>query len=258
MRLDPSILRSRKRSRRPESRGSGFSRAKGGRRLQSFAGGYALTSGREEGHDGLLVVFEGIDGSGTTTQAERYAAHLRRKRRLVHVTREPSGGPVGTLIRLILTHRLNLPTAKHAETMALLFAADRLDHVEAEIAPHLRDGYVVISDRYDLSSLAYQSATASEDPAGLVPWIRQLNRFARRPDVTVVLDVDPDVAAQRRRGRGGASELFEEEALQAKLAEAYRGATALVPGDRVVVIDGNASPDEVEAQIAEALEPVVG
>jgi dTMP kinase len=166
--------------------------------------------------------------------------------------------------------------------MALLFAADRLDHVASEIAPHLRDGYVVLSDRYDLSSLAYQSITADHDggrppkppgpaghdggrpgpagqrdPAAIVTWIRELNRFARRPDVTVVLDVSPSVAAARRRARGGAAEIFDDADLQARLAAAYLHAEALVPDDRVIHVDGDRDPDAVARSVIEALHPFV-
>lgn len=217
-----------------------------------------MLDGGETG-DGLFVVFEGIDGAGTTTQCERYAARLRARKRLVHITREPSIGPVGSMIRLALTHRLALPTTHQAQVMALLFAADRLDHVASEVNPHLRDGYVVLSDRYDLSSLAYQSTTASEsdeESAGAVCWIRELNRHARRPDVTLVLNVSPDVAAARRRARGGAAELFDDAEVQARLAKAYQRADALVPGDRVVHLDGDASADAVEAAIAAVLDPL--
>ena len=211
-----------------------------------------------EPRDGLFVVFEGIDGAGTTTQCERYAARLRARGRRVHVTREPSTGPIGSMIRLALTHRLTLPAADQARVMALLFAADRLDHVAAEIDPHLRDGYVVLSDRYDLSSLAYQSITStSGDAEGTLRWIRELNRHARRPDVTLVLDVSPDVAAARRAARGGAAELFDAAEVQARLARAYADADALVPGDRVVHLDGDAAPDVVEATIAAALDALV-
>lgn len=227
-----------------------------------------MTRAAGEANEGIFVVLEGIDGSGTTTQAQRYAAHLRAQRRLVHVTHEPSSGPIGMQIRLVLRQRLMMPVTHQAETMALLFAADRLDHVVSEIDPLLRDGYVVISDRYDLSSLAYQSitaaaATASEGPtsqrevAGTVEWIRSLNRFARRPHVTVVVDVSPDVAASRRRARGGVAEIYEDADLQARLAAAYRRAEELVPGDRVIHIDGDRDPDTVAAALIEALEPFV-
>src|SRR5882724_9432878 len=158
--------------------------------------------------EGSFVVVEGIDGSGSTTVAERLTSHLVGKRRPVHRTCEPSGGPIGALIRQILAHRLVVPTEWGPSspgwvTMALLFAADRADHLQAEVLPRLRDGVIVISDRYDLSSLAYQSATApGGDPAEaerVCAWIRELNRHARRPDLTLVLDVRHEVAAERRK-----------------------------------------------------------
>lgn len=235
--------------------------------------------GAGEMGEGIFVVLEGIDGAGTTTQAERYAAHLRAQRRMAHVTHEPSSGPIGTQIRLVLRQRLLLPATHQSEMMALLFAADRLDHVESEVAPLLRDGYIVISDRYDLSSLAYQSiaaqstlregpsfgdgptsappSSAGRDAAEMVPWIRNINRFARRPDVTVVLDVSPDVAASRRRARGGAAEMYEDADLQARLADAYRRAEELVPQDRIIHIDGDQDRDAVAAAIAAALDAFV-
>jgi dTMP kinase len=227
-----------------------------------------MMRGAGEANEGVFVVLEGIDGSGTTTQAERYAAHLRAQRRMVHVTHEPSTGPVGTQIRLVLRQRLTMPATHQAETMALLFAADRLDHVAAEIDPLLRDGYVVLSDRYDLSSLAYQSITAAQAQASDAPpsqrvsaasveWIRELNRFARRPHITVVLDVSPEVASARRRARGGAVEIYEDDGLQARLAAAYLRAEDLCPGDRIIHLDGDRSADEVAVALASALAPFV-
>ncbi len=207
------------------------------------------------GLDGLFVVFEGIDGAGTTTQIERYASALRARKRLVHVTREPSNGPIGSLIRLVLTERVTLP-ARNAGSMALLFAADRLDHLECEVAPLLRDGYIVLSDRYDLSSLTYQTAT-SDDEKTAVAWVRELNKQARRPDVTLVIDTSPEVAAARRRHRGGAHELYDDNDLQARLGALYRRAEDLVPGDRVVHVDGDGDLDTVFAAVSNALEPVI-
>jgi len=213
----------------------------------------------EEGNDGLFIVFEGIDGAGTTTQASRYASFLRGRRRLAHVTREPSGGPIGSLLRLALTQRLTLPSRHRDEMMALLFAADRIDHIESEIAPHLRDGYIVISDRYELSSIIYQSigVETEAERKELVSWIRTTNRCALQPDVTIVVDVDPDVAAQRRRARGGASELFEEPELQSRLARAYIRADEYTPNDNIVHVDGNGDVDSVTSAIIHALAPFV-
>ncbi len=207
--------------------------------------------------DGCFIVFEGIDGAGTTTQAERYTRYLREKKRQVHVTREPSDGPVGTQLRLALSGRLKLGATHQAHCMALMFAADRLDHMDHEILPHLRDGGVVISDRYDLSSIAYQTATAPDDGEAFEKWVRMLNDYAVRPTVTVVLEVSADEAEKRRRARSGALDIYEEIQLQRRLAEIYRQADRLLPKDRIIRIDGEQSLDEVTEAVKAALAPIV-
>jgi dTMP kinase len=213
---------------------------------------------------GAFVVVEGIDGSGSTSVVAELTAHFRSRGRLVHATCEPSGGPFGVTIRQILSHAYEVPGRTAPSfgwaTMALLFAADRLDHLEAEIMPHLSAGELVLSDRYDLSSLAYQSATADPSGAGRagdgdpVAWIRALNAQARRPDLTLVLDVHPDVAAERRQHRGGKAELYEKLELQRRLAALYARAEELVIGDRVVHIDANLALPRVIAMSIEAIE----
>ncbi|MEO7331399.1 MAG: dTMP kinase, partial [Minicystis sp.] len=90
-----------------------------------------------------------------------------------------------------------------------------------------------------------------------IAWIRELNRHARRPDLTLVLDVSPEVAAARRRARGGAAELFDDADLQTRLADAYRRAEDFVPGDRVIHLDGDQDLAAVQAAIAAALDPIV-
>src|SRR5579872_2145062 len=125
-------------------------------------------------HDrGRLVVLEGIDGAGTTTHVARLAEKLRTVRVPVRVTREPSDGPVGTLVRQVLTGRIVAPGGRAPgwATMALLFAADRMDHVETEIEPFVASGGTMISDRYDASSLAYQSVMSGSGGATAVEWI---------------------------------------------------------------------------------------
>jgi len=208
---------------------------------------------------GRFVVVEGIDGAGTTTQIERYAAYLRGKGRRVHVTREPSTGPIGSFVREVMGSRARLASSPAFDLMALLFAADRLDHVRGEIEPALREGAVVLSDRYDLSSLAYQSVSSDFSlPAHeIVSWIRSLNRFARRPDVTLVVDVTPEIAANRRKHRGAPEDIYETDALQARLAKAYLHAEVLVPADRVVHVRGDGDIDAVAALIRDALAPHV-
>jgi len=135
--------------------------------------------------------------------------------------------------------------------MALLFAADRTDHLDSTVVPALRAGSVVISDRYDLSSLAYQSVTAhgGADP---VPWIRHLNAQALRPDLTLVIDVPAEVAEERRRARGGVEEMFEARELQARLATVYARAEELVPQDRVLHVPGVGEMSTVAGRVFDA------
>src|SRR5690242_12588925 len=182
---------------------------------------------------GLFVVVEGIDGSGSTTHTKLLGKALRQRGHRVVETCEPSSGPVGSLIRQVLQKRLFVadaagPRSFAWSTMALLFAADRMDHLDSTVVPALREGAVVLSDRYDLSSLAYQSCTAPNGDK-VVPWIRELNAAALRPDLTIVIDVPVEVAEERRRSRGGIEEMFDAKELQSRLAAVYRDAELLVP-----------------------------
>lgn len=200
---------------------------------------------------GRLVVLEGIDGAGTTTHVARLADRLRSLRVPVRATREPSDGPVGTLVRQVLTGRLVVPGGRAPGwvTMALLFAADRMDHVESEIEPFLAEGGVVISDRYDASSLAYQSVSSGSQSKDAVEWIRILNRYVRRPDLTIVLDVSPETAAERRLFRAEAAQLYDQNEVQRALAAFYRDLARHIPNDRVEVIDASGGIDEVHARV---------
>jgi dTMP kinase len=196
---------------------------------------------------GRFIVIEGIDGSGTTTQAELLARRLVKEKKVARVTAEPSDGPVGALIRQVLSGRIVGAggLAPGWQTMALLFAADRMDHVEAEIEPFLAAGGIVISDRYDASSLAYQSVMSGHGGAGAVEWIRTLNRYARRPDLTIVLDVPPELAATRREARGEAAQLYEQNEIQIALSHFYKDLDKHLPNDRVILIDGSKSVEAV-------------
>jgi dTMP kinase len=196
-----------------------------------------------------FIVLDGIDGSGTTTQGQRLVAALQAAGHRAQFTCEPSSGPIGRQIRQLLAQGGGGDEPSRAwDTLALLFAADRLDHVAREIRPALDAGMHIVCDRYDLSSLAYQSATAlpGTDP---LPWIRALNQRAPRPDLTLVLDVDPDVAEARRAARGQPAELFERRDLQRRLAQLYARAELLVPGDRVLHVPADASLPEVAARV---------
>jgi dTMP kinase len=215
---------------------------------------------RDRTTPGRFIVLEGIDGAGTTTQTERLVDVLRSRGLRSITTREPTNGPIGTMIRQVLTGRIVVaddrgPRAPDWTTMALLFAADRMDHLDAEILPALRQGQVVVSDRFDHSSVAYQSASA-QDPTA-VSWILQLNARARRPDLTIVLDVPEDVAAERRARRGARAELYEQSAFQQRLAAFYRELERHFPGERIAHIDGRSDPDTVHRAILAEVDPLL-
>lgn len=196
------------------------------------------------GAGGSFVVIEGLDGAGTTTQCGALARALRAAGREVVTTREPSDGPIGTMIRQALTGRLSLPKAKGPltpATLALLFAADRVDHVASEIAPALERGAVVLTDRYLLSSLAYQG---SQVP---IAWVGGINWRARVPDLTLFLRIDPKTAARRRSARGGTQELYETLAIQRRTAKQYQAAIAIrrKAGEKIIILDGGLPAEEV-------------
>ena len=203
---------------------------------------------------GRFIVLEGLDGAGTTTQTERLARALREQGVDVLTTREPSDGPLGTTLRQALTGRLVLrggaPLAP--ATLALLFAADRTDHLASQILPALEAGRTVICDRYVLSSLAYQGTELSMD------WVDTLNAEALSPDLTVFVEVKPAVASRRRAIRGGAPELFEADAQQRKIARQYQHAIRLRQArEPIVTVDGSALPEAVTAAILEAVQPLL-
>ena len=133
--------------------------------------------------------------------------------------------------------------------MALLFAADRRDHLRREIEPALASGSDVVSDRYLLSSLAYQAEEAERG------WVAGLARELRAPDLTILLDVPVEVAAARRRAAGRIVERYDADAMQARVAENYRRLAA-VQRD-TVVLDGSRTVDEVAAAIAAAVDAVL-
>lgn len=203
---------------------------------------------------GRFVVLEGLDGAGTTTQAVRLAAALRRAGHRVVLTREPSEGPVGALLRQALDGRMRLQGRRQLSdaTLALLFAADRLDHLASTVESGLAAGAIVISDRYALSSFAYQGRVLGK------LWVEALNARARTPDLTLFLEVRARVAATRRRLRGGRHERFDDSRTQASVARAYDAVMARHGrAHRVRRIDGELEVDAVAAQVQEVVARLV-
>ena len=199
---------------------------------------------------GKFLVLEGIDGSGTTTQLDRAVAYVSSLGHAAVATREPSTGPIGRLLREVLLGRLGMLDGSRmaGRTMALLFAADRIDHLQREIEPHLAAGTTVISDRYLLSSLAYQAEEAERD------WVLGLARGILRPELTILLDLPIEVAAKRRAAAGRPIERYDADSYLAKVASNYRDLARQDPS--VVVLDGAGTQDEVTAAMCRAIAPL--
>ena len=196
---------------------------------------------------GRFVVLEGLDGAGTTTQAARLSRALRRGGHAVVLTREPSSGRVGHLLRQALRRRPGKGLSDAA--LALLFAADRLDHLASTVEPALATGAVVVSDRYVLSSFAYQGRVLNRE------WLEALNARAPAADLTLFLAVRPRVAAARRRRRGGRAERFDDARTQAAVARAYEAVLRHhARRHHVHWLDGELPVDAVASQVLAAVE----
>jgi dTMP kinase len=202
-----------------------------------------------------FVVIEGLDGAGTTTQTALLVERLRSEGQPAVSTREPSDGPVGVLIRQMLSKRVVTPTADGSvepvgrEVLALLFAADRLDHIQATVEPALSQGKAVISDRYYHSSFAYQGDVDDSDAMDL-EWVRTLNERARTPDVTFFLEASVDLCLSRIGGRAS-RDIYETREKLARLERRYDEVMAALEaeGERIVRLDAGRSVEELAAVI---------
>jgi dTMP kinase len=206
-----------------------------------------LAGGRPLPGIGRFIVFEGGEGAGKSTQLERLAETLRGYGRVVVTTREPGATPVGAQIRSIV---LEPPSADPDASVspraeALLYAADRAHHVSSVVTPALQRGAVVLSDRYVDSSLAYQGAGRTLPPEE-VAWLSRWATGGLRPDLVVLLDIDPEVGLQRAARRGHADRLEAESlAFHRRVRQAFLDLAAADP-DRYLVIDAS-QPVEVIA-----------
>jgi len=196
---------------------------------------------------GRFITFEGIDGSGKSTQARLLAAVLRAKGVDVVQTREPGGSPGAEEIRRLLVE--GPPDRWSAETEILLFTAARRDHLEKTILPALERGATVISDRFADSTRVYQGAARGE----LRELVDKLHDavIGREPELTFVIDMDPAEALKRGLARKSGEDRFEDmgEAFQHRLREGFHKLAAEHP-DRCHLIDGARDPNEVAAEIA--------
>ena len=180
---------------------------------------------------GYLIAIEGIDGSGKTTIANRIVEWLSMRNIDALYTSEPTKSPIGLFIKEKI---ISAEIRQDARIEALLFAADRLWHVVNEILPALSRGVVVVTDRYYFSSIAYQGALGAP-----TSWIREINKFAPKPDLSIYIDITPEEAIRRKRKQGDVKKLFENIKYLSKVREIYldlvgNGELALINGMNIL------------------------
>lgn len=184
---------------------------------------------------GILIVFEGVDGSGKSTHINFLSKELSNLRHQIVLTSEPSKGRTGKFIRRYSkTSKKRLPPT----TEALLFAADRFDHIERVIEPALKKGFIVITDRFLHSSLAYQGAAGVS-----LEWIRKINEFTPKPDLAILLDIHPKDSLQRVKRP---PTVFEQSDYLEKVRDIY---IELVQKGELVYVDADRTKKEVQEDI---------
>lgn len=204
----------------------------------------------EKKSKGAFIAFEGIDGSGKSTQIRLLSERLRKELVPFYTTMEPTDSPIGSLIHQIMTGRIKTDT----KVIAALFVADRLDHLLNDvngILHKIEDGTSVIMDRYYFSSYAYQSVDLPMD------WVIQANEPSRdilKPNVHLFLDIDPDTALERIVKNRFQKELFEDRERLIRVRQQYMEAFEKQRHtEHVVMIDGNRNADAVAADVWDAV-----
>lgn len=204
---------------------------------------------------GNFIAFEGIDGSGKSTQIGLLAERLKKEGVCCYTTMEPTNAPVGSLVRQVMTGRIRMDN----KAIAALFAADRLDHLLNEvdgIASKIEEGTTVLTDRYYFSSYAYHSVDVPME------WVIRANEQSTlilRPTVNLFIDVDPDTALERIARNRFHQELFEKKSRLVEVRENYKKAFDLLAGEeKYTVIDGNQSREAIADNIWEAVRGYFG
>ncbi|MEM0099547.1 MAG: dTMP kinase [Desulfurococcaceae archaeon] len=180
---------------------------------------------------GLFIVLEGIDGSGKTTMAKKLIENLSAMGYRASYTYEPTDSDIVTVVKT------RYKAYRDPYIDALTFALDRLIHVKSKIKPLLDNGYVVISDRYFYSSVAYQTACGAP-----MEWVIEVNKWALRPDLAIYLDIDPDLALKRKGTSSSRFPEFENIELMRRVRTIY---LELVKRGLLVMIDASRSIDAV-------------
>ncbi len=203
---------------------------------------------------GKFIVFEGIDGSGKSTQVKKLAEYLKSKKDKTYTTFEPTSSPVGSILRNILTHRIKASE----QTIAALFLADRLDHIQNEVNGILKmldNGFHVICDRYYFSSYAYHVPHVSLD------WVIEANSVAAkllRPDINLYIDITVEESLRRIQANRATTDLFETKERITTVRKNYLEAfERLKHIEKIKIINGAQSVDAVFEEVKLAVEDLV-
>lgn len=189
---------------------------------------------------GFFCVVDGPDGAGLSTQTQLLEEWLKKKGKKVILTKEPTNGLIGGLIKAGLKHEWKTDQ----KTLQLLFSADRAHHLQKEIIPAVKNGAIVICDRYILSTYCFGSIDGVD-----LDWLRSLNSRFLKPDITIILDVPPEVSIERIRKSRFGTELFEEVEKLKRIRENYNRLKDEFPN--TFIIDGTKSIEEVHRKIKE-------
>lgn len=196
---------------------------------------------------GKLIVFEGLDGAGTTTQMHLLKEKLEKRNKKVFMTHEPTDNRIGRVVREALQKKFNTTS----RALALLYASDRDDHLynnEYGIIKHMDEGDTVICDRYFYSSVAYQGVSLSFD------YITEINSTFPHADYIIFIDTPVDDCMARIEKRGEEKELFEKEEYLIKVRENYLKEFSSLPSSvTLITIDGHLSIEKITAEIEEKL-----
>jgi dTMP kinase len=191
----------------------------------------------------MFIAFEGLDGSGSSTQSKILAERLEKNGHAVLKTKEPTKDThIGKMIKEILQYKWEVSP----EALQLLFSADRAEHLRNEIEPALKNNQIVITDRYFFSTLAYGALDVDMN------WLKEISRNFRIPDITFLHRVDPDECIKRIAGRGSEYELFEQKEKLEKIWENYEKISDEYPNFHMV--DGSKSIEEVGEEIWKIVE----
>ncbi|MDE1874112.1 MAG: dTMP kinase [Candidatus Micrarchaeota archaeon] len=191
---------------------------------------------------GTFIVLEGLDGAGVSAHAASLESHLRQRGYKTLLTKEPTTGAIGSMIKEVLKKSGAAPF----KSIQLLFCADRAKHLEDDILPALEQGRVVVCDRYMFSTLAYGFASGVD-----THWLYNVNREFQMPDLTIFIDINPDLSISRIAKEKRSREIFEKRETLGKVRKAYLN---LAKRFRFRIVSGEQEKEAVDTEIAETVD----